>query len=813
MKFQLTVAMLSDWHVGSGAGRRGEIDRLIQRDPDELPYIPAKTLTGIWRDACELIVAGLDEESSDRSSITWSQWVDYLFGEQPALAQSPLTIAPRHAALSIRPAFLPESLKTLLKQRHAALKNALTFIKPGISTDANNGCAVEDFLRFEEVVRMGTVLESECELNLPFDRSEQQVACVLLAAGAKLVERLGGKRRRGAGKCQFQLTWLNDAPNIDWDVLNTAIPPKPLIENESDPQSSNSPSTTSDNWKRIHLTLEALTPIVIPARTIGNVVETLDYIPGTHLLRLILKQLRSLNVDLGEAVGQGDFLVTNATIDITGQAGKPVPACLFYEKLSSGFTKGGKVYNRLQEAEPSAQLKGYRKGYIVPDLASQSPYQTVETLVGTHNTIQDDVQRPTSDVGGVYSYEAIAAKTVLHAELRMRQPIYDALNEQQVDWWKKLTGNYRVGQSKKDDYGAIALTATAIDQSVESPSVDQELTVWLLSDVLIRDARLRPTTSLEDFKKKLQEELNSGNPPTNNSIKLELRPCEEYLSAMLRSNRVESWQVRWSLPRPSLVGLAAGSCVVFTVEGKIDEERLKQLELSGIGERRAEGYGQLCFNPPLLTQKIEVPEKKENQESKEVVPAKLMDKLSEHDSVFDYAHLLETVAWREAIRRAALFLASTRDSREKILGIRMVNDETSQPQGAPSMSQLGGLRSRLAQLRSPSDENAVVRWIVKIREKKSDKWSKTSDGLNKIEQLVTNSQIVWQHISQALAALNMPMLQELILTQNGEPDLKGELWSEAVQVLVDACIRAHKRDLEETPNKLTAVTAGASHVP
>ena len=29
--------------------------------------------------------------------------------------------------------------------------------------------------------------------------------------------------------------------------------------------------------------------------------------------------------------------------------------------------------------------------------------------VQTHNTVEDQSQRPTSDIGGVYSYEAIAA--------------------------------------------------------------------------------------------------------------------------------------------------------------------------------------------------------------------------------------------------------------------------------------------------------------------------------------------------------------------------------------------------------------------
>ena len=53
--FEIRLTFTSDWHVGSGAGRPGLIDRLVTRDEDDCPFVPAKTLTGIWRDACERV--------------------------------------------------------------------------------------------------------------------------------------------------------------------------------------------------------------------------------------------------------------------------------------------------------------------------------------------------------------------------------------------------------------------------------------------------------------------------------------------------------------------------------------------------------------------------------------------------------------------------------------------------------------------------------------------------------------------------------------------------------------------------------------
>jgi CRISPR-associated protein Csx10 len=547
-------------------------------------------------------------------------------------------------------------------------------------------------------------------------------------------------------------------------------------------------------------------------------------------------------VDLADAVARGDLLVTHATIAIADQPGQLIPAGLFYEKSGGGLAKGGRVYNRFCEPGSDAQIKGYRKGYIefTKSLETLPEYRTVDMLVGTHNTIEDPSQRPTSEVGGVYSYEAIAPKTRFRAELRMRQWIYKALGQKQPDWYKNLQGHYCIGQSKKDDYGAVDITLQLIqsereeDTLEESPKQAKQLSVWLLSDILLRNDALRPTASLKDFRHALQRALSVDG---DESIKLKLAtPGEGLIVAMLRSHRVESWQTRWNLPRPSLVGIAAGSCMVFEVEsGTLDPQRLRDLELSGMGERTAEGYGQLCFNHPLLSEKLSEKksscktEKALESEQSELNPPPLLSASHRDSDVFKYARLIETAAWREAIRKAALFLAGESDRRQEILGIR-IHNERGEPVSQPSMSQLGGLRSIVSQLKSTggntpgTQPNPVMSWIDNIREKKSSKWDGTDSGLDKIERLIEEREQVWQYINAALhptdpnqSGLNYPSLQELTLTETGEADLKQELWAEAVQILIDACIRVHKRELEkkerehEQKQEQAAVAGEAKH--
>ena len=71
----------SDWHVGSGAGIPGSVDRQVLRDEEGFPYVPGKTLTGILRDAAEWIADVRD--AAENGSQRWKKALIGLFGEQP----------------------------------------------------------------------------------------------------------------------------------------------------------------------------------------------------------------------------------------------------------------------------------------------------------------------------------------------------------------------------------------------------------------------------------------------------------------------------------------------------------------------------------------------------------------------------------------------------------------------------------------------------------------------------------------------------------------------------------------------------------
>jgi CRISPR-associated protein Csx10 len=810
--FDIQIKMTSDWHIGSGAGR-GEIDSLVQLDQDGLPYIPAKTLTGILRDGCEQIALALD---SDQQAKPWHRWVDFLFGEQPSLAQESVDSKPHPAVLGIRSAYLPEDLRQVLSpkslerlltwteqqgdsskdsrqqiayqlQMKRQLKAAIAFIKPGVAIDGKTGSAQPKCLRFEEVVRMGAVLTAPgCTLDLSeaaHNDDHRKIAYALLVAGAKLVERLGGKRRRGNGTCTITI----DSQSEEWirwleqNYNKVKVPPGNVQESKLSPKPISSPAADTI-WYRIPLTVTAQTPIVLPKRTVGNVVESLDYIPGRYFLRHLHRVLGH-QLDVSTAIAQGDLVMTNATIAINNQPGRPTPLCLFSEKLGGGLDEGKGVYNRFQDPAPidgqgrEIQTKGERRGYLRQWQESHLPdWTTVPLDLFTHNTIKDAVQRPTSDVGGVYSYQAIPAGTILMAELRLPQ---SWLVSQQKDWWQQLGGKLHIGQSKKDQYGVINLEPAEPEEILPATQLDK-LYVWLLSDVLLRNQHLGFTSDPQDLRQALEAELE---------VKLkEPADSDHLLSLMLRQRRTESWQVRWGLPRPSMLGWQAGSCVVYQVEGTLNSSRLAALEARGIGDRRAEGYGQLCFNDPLLTTPLKGKKKLEAMPERQPVTAPLIAPGSES---FAYARTIETAAWRSVIAKRALEIAVDATNRKQLLGIQILKGEGNESESLPPMSQLGGLRSAIRGLTQFGTTNSVTEWLdaVQAVENRKNKWP--AGSLDTIRNLVTDPDLVWERLGD---------LRDLTITQTGSTELKVNLWAEAVRTLVDPTIRAHKRDLEKKTN-------------
>ena len=52
-----TIRFFSQWHCGSGTSAGADVDELVVKDKNGMPYIPGKTLKGLIREAVEDYVA------------------------------------------------------------------------------------------------------------------------------------------------------------------------------------------------------------------------------------------------------------------------------------------------------------------------------------------------------------------------------------------------------------------------------------------------------------------------------------------------------------------------------------------------------------------------------------------------------------------------------------------------------------------------------------------------------------------------------------------------------------------------------------
>jgi CRISPR-associated protein Csx10 len=639
-------------------------------------------------------------------------------------------------------------------------------------------------------------LEAACSLEFPEAATEREAATALLAAGAALAERLGGTRRRGSGRCRFQLVpEVRRAALVAWlsTVESPPAPPQPAAAAALATAGAPGPAAAGADWVDIPLALTLRSPLAVPLRLVGNVAESLDHLPGRYLLPLVTRVLGECGLDGHAAVLAGDVRVLPATLEIArgdtvGRA-LPVPFALHRPKGVDGLREATNLLTLQGDDRHDKPLKPVRQGYV-DYRGGKVGYALAPKRVHTHNTIEEKSQRPTEEVGGVYSYEAIepvggehghARPTRLRTVLRLRRAHADALAAAEAQWWKRLDGPARLGRSKKDDYGDVELAAGS-PQDAEPWSLPNhdlapgdELAVWCCSDVLLRDEALRPAVSAGALRAALGKQLGARDA---------LGPAAETRrhAVHLRTRRSEGWHTRWGMPRPSLVGIAAGSVAVFTVEQAIAREQLREIALAGLGERRAEGFGDLCFDHPLVTGGAIDAVPSDHDRDDDVDKREQLDPEGPESA---YAQVIEREAWRAEIASRILGAAGDADFRRRWLGWSGAT---------PPSSQLGALREAAGSLGGEGGRDDVLGWFDALAAVKNrrEKW----DGdPPRVRKLFEERAYVWDALSDAAARVKArPDWPEL--TAGAAERLRGELWAEAVTALLDEAIRQHRCAVE-----------------
>jgi CRISPR-associated protein Csx10 len=677
----LRISFASDWGIGTGAGRQGSIDRLIARDGDGLPFVPATTLRGMWRDAAGQLAFGLDDGQPGGG---WSKLVPAIFGSEPAVMPDE-TEKPIPSRLSVGDMRFPcPEARYLSHKTSKPLADALTFVKPGVAIHETKGMAKPEMLRFEEVARQGIALKGKARIDASGldGKAESTVRSFLLAA-LQFIERIGSKRRRGAGLCKVEAG--DERPDIallkgDAPTLPERVAAEHACEFKPLPGKS--------DWTRFRLDITLATDALIADEVQGNLITSLDYIPGTVLIPAVE---RLLSATLHGRFATGDARVLPAYPAIAGERGLPVPLN-WEEKKSAPAELRRRPY---PPPDDPTQWKGVKSGYAraVPN---GTAFAEIGRAVRTHNAVDDARQKPTQDTGGgVFVYEALKAGQRFLSELWVHGKDV-ALVETSIP--------ASIGRSKNAGYGSISIKASAAGP-VEAglPVSGDTVSIYLLSDTLL------PPGSLQDALRRALDD---------DAITLDLdRTAVQY-------RRLDGWIAAWGLPRGSLVAVKAGS--VIAIKGLNDAAKLAaKLEVEGLGARRGEGFGHIAVNHPLAERepcaKIDLESGKDSDTPRDLAPGEPFTTL---------LTLLEEEAAKAGIREWAEPRAADQDIRESKFGWTVAT---------PNMSQLGGLRSIAGAFETDDRRTAAVSYLQaqQTKHKADDKswYAKTKSVLENPYQL------------------------------------------------------------------------------
>ena len=767
--------MTSDWHVGSGVGRQGSVDSLVIRDADDLPYAPSSTVAGMWRDAAEQLAFGLDQAcGGDR----WTDLVPSLFGSQPALGNGRGT-GPVPSRLALEHLRLPRDLRAALRgASRASLRQELTFVKPGVRIDPRRGTAATDMLRFEEVSRSGAILKGRSTIDTAGigNTCDHDTLVAFAFASLRLLERIGGGRRRGLGRCDAQVTHVSGTTVCDVEAAlehlsglcqGSAVAPAidPLRVPTSELVSFD--ACTEGDLVEVPLQVEALSPLLVMDQRLGNVTTCLDHVPGTMLLPIVSRALQDAGVDATKVmrlITSGALTVAPGYATIGSARGLPMPMCWQWKK-QDGKERTKWVANAVDSTAEDAAQRVHPTG---GDFVADDRVRRVSHVVRTHNTVSDAVQKPAEDVGGVYTYEAIRPGERLASVVRLPESLgADVLRR----FRDKVTGRARVGAVARRGYGDVTIEAGE-SQPVSDRGLQQSdsAVLWLTSDLCLPAPMDGSFSSVSDQAADVRSQIVAAiGRAVGRAVTVE--------RSWLRTRRHESWHRQWGLPRPSLTLVRAGSTIVVKPSdenGCFSEEELARLERRGAGDRRAEGYGQLRVNADEVTRSGSFPvstyRSKPNFEARSDQPAEL------EPSCRKFACTIEDAAWRSYIAMRAEESTATDRDRECLLGWKREK---------PSASQLGKMRGLLNGARADEDVNAVRSWL-RARPKG---WDGAGATLVKVlddplAALATQRDHDWRSAPSALTRSLCDILKDKTLKRY------------ATAAIVHAALRAHRRSAE-----------------
>lgn len=177
-----TIRFFSQWHCGSGTSAGADVDELVVKDKNGMPYIPGKTLKGLIREAVEDYVAF--SSRGDELGCLMAETFGKELGSVPEQ-----TAGCAHFGNAIMDGAEYKAIVGNCAQRYMYDKIITTAID-------DDGIARDHSLRSMEVVL-------PCTLYASIRDVPEEMADVV-AKSLGMIKRMGQKRNRGLGRCEIK---------------------------------------------------------------------------------------------------------------------------------------------------------------------------------------------------------------------------------------------------------------------------------------------------------------------------------------------------------------------------------------------------------------------------------------------------------------------------------------------------------------------------------------------------------------------------------------------------------------------------------
>lgn len=344
----------------------------------------------------------------------------------------------------------------------------------------------------------------------------------------------------------------------------------------------------------------------------GNVTHTLDYIPGASIRGALAAEWEGEkgSADFVRLFESGDAIFENLRPMVHEREGYPIPLSTRQCKTNGGWRvqkpdepESHGVQDFLLDGMPG---EGCTTGTCAPaggkedgtqlvrspgwyGLDGQAPFPIrIARNAGLHNEIEDEKGTPRE--GFLFALQEIPADTEFVGYVRLLDDDLQSLVSNNLPAPEGLI--LRVGR----DRGRVRIVACEPYEAepyqgkrsfcarCDADSPGGEFTLTLLSDAILRDQWRRFHRTLSE--EYLRQVLGCGD-------ELTVEACYS------GSRAVSGWRATHHLPAPKVVAVAQGSAARLKYTG-CDWQRLRstlgQLERTGLGDQRAQGFGRVLVN-------------------------------------------------------------------------------------------------------------------------------------------------------------------------------------------------------------------------